>query len=272
MGSIYQERLNPDEIQSKLHTTFLGQHIICLDTVDSTNQEARRRAETEEDGTIILSEEQTGGRGRQGRVWISPGGKGIWMSFILKPKITPEKVPQLTLIAASAICLALEGEQISGLQVKWPNDILIDGRKLSGILTEMQSRGNKVEYVVLGIGVNVSLGQEDFPDELQNQASSLYLETGRMWDRASLITAIINNFEPLYREYIEHDKLEKVLDICRQRSAVLGKNILLYDKGSVRSAEALDLGPQGELLVRMDDGQQTAIVSGEISIRISDGI
>lgn len=273
MGSnIYQDRLEPDDIWNSLPATGFVNRIICLDTVDSTNEEAKRRAEAEAEAksecTLILSEEQTAGRGRQGRGWISPKGKGIWLSAILRPQIIPVRVPQLTQIAAAAICLGLERENISGLQVKWPNDILVGGRKLCGILTEMQSRGNKVEHVILGIGVNVNLREEDFPEELKSEATSLYLETGRIWERAPLIAGMIEAFEPLYRKYIDDNDMQEAIDICRQRSAVLGKRVLLHERGLVRSAQALNLGPQGELLVRLEDGQITPIVSGEISVRV----
>ena len=134
-------------------TSLPGPKIICLDVVDSTNSEARRRAPQETHGTIILSEEQTAGRGRQGRSWLSPRGKGIWMSLILKPDITAEKVPQFTQIAAAALCQALENKGLKSLEIKWPNDILVNSKKISGILTEMQSKGNAVEHVILGIEI-----------------------------------------------------------------------------------------------------------------------
>lgn len=257
-------RLIDKDIQKHLTTSILGQEISCLDSVDSTNSEAKRRALEVKDGTIILSEEQTAGRGRQGRSWLSPRGKGIWMSIILKPDLTAEKVPQITQIAAAALCLVLEKKGILGVEVKWPNDILIDGKKLSGILTEMQSKGDSVDHVILGIGLNTNMTNQDFPEELQNQATSLYMETGISWERPALIADIINSFEPLYKQYVEYGDLSQTLDICRKKSAVIGTSVILHNKGKDQEAEVLDLGPNGELYVRLVNGEILNIVSGEI--------
>ncbi len=259
--------LNQQAIQNHLTASILGQKIICLDIVDSTNSEAKRQATEATEGTIILSEEQTSGKGRQGRDWISPRGKGIWLSLILKPNIQAHKVPQITQIAAAALYLALEQKGISKVEIKWPNDILIDGRKLSGILTEMQSRGSIVDHVVLGIGLNVNMDQHDFPEELQCQATSLFLETGEVWDRSQLIADIINTFEPLYNQYVRNGDLSPIIDICREKSALTGRQVILHEKGLELQAEVLDLGPNGELVVRMADGQKRFIVSGEVSVR-----
>lgn len=260
-------KLNQEDILSHLTTSILGREIICLDMVDSTNSEARRRATEAAEGTIILSEEQTAGKGRQGRQWVSPRGKGIWLSLILKPEIQAHKVPQFTQIAAAAVCLALEQRGITKVEIKWPNDILVNGRKLSGILTEMQSKGKTVDHVVLGIGLNVNMNQQDFPQELQNQATSLFLETGKVWKRSQLIAEIINAFEPLYNLYVRDGDLIPTLDICRENSAVIGFRVLLHEKGVEREVEVLDLGPEGELIVRMADGEKVSIVSGEVSVR-----
>lgn len=260
--------LNQKDILKHLTTSILGRQIICLDSVDSTNSEAKRRAPERSEGTIILSEEQTAGKGRQGRQWTSPRGKGIWLSLILKPDIDSQKVPQFTQIAAAAICMALEKKGIIKIEIKWPNDILVKGRKFCGILTEMQSRGKTVDHVVLGIGLNVNMNRQDFPEELQHQATSLFLETGQIWERPQLIAEIINEFEPLYSQYVSSGDLTSTLDICRQRSAVIGKRVILYHKGVDQEAEALDMGPEGELIVRMADGKIISLVSGEISLRV----
>ncbi len=257
-----------EDIQKNLTTALLGRKVIFLDRVDSTNSEARRRAPGETEGTIILSEEQTAGKGRQGRQWVSPRGKGIWLSLILKPEIQAHKVPQFTQIAAAALCLALEQKGITKLEIKWPNDILVNGRKLSGILTEMQSRAKAVDHVVLGIGLNVNMDRQDFPEELQHQATSLFLETEKVWDRSQLIAGIVNAFEPLYNQYVRDGDLSPTLDICRERSAVIGRHVLLYEKGVEREGEVLDLGSEGELIVKMDDGKKKSIVSGEVSLRV----
>jgi BirA family biotin operon repressor/biotin-[acetyl-CoA-carboxylase] ligase len=260
--------LKSDDISRHIRTAVLGRKIICLPTVDSTNKECRRRAFDEEEGTVIISEEQTGGKGRLGRGWCSPGYKGIWMSLLLKPDIPGERVPQITQIGAAALCLALEMKGINRAEIKWPNDILIDGKKVSGILTETQAKGERTEYVILGIGLNVNLAESDFLLELRSKATSLYLVSGRLWDRAELAAEIINAFEPLYLKYVRDNDLSHTLEVCRQRSAVIGKSVLLIKGGVSQPAQVLDLGSQGELIVRMADGQEERLVSGELSLQI----
>ncbi|KUO59506.1 MAG: hypothetical protein APF84_19590 [Gracilibacter sp. BRH_c7a] len=260
--------LNQKDIQKHLTTSILGRKIICLDMVNSTNSEAKSRAPEAVEGTIILSEEQTAGRGRHGRQWISPKGKGIWMSLILRPRINAQKVPQITQIAAAALFLALNQMGIKKVEIKWPNDILVNGRKLSGILTEMQSKGNAVDHVILGIGLNVNMNRQDFPEDLQQQATSLYLETGKVWGRSQLIAEIINAFEPLYMQYVKAGDLSSTLNICKEESAVIGARVLLHNQNLEQEAEVLDLGPEGELIVRTADGTITSIVTGEVSLRV----
>jgi len=264
-------KLSPGKIEQSIQTKFIGRKIIYLDTIDSTNSEGKRRSSTEVEGTVILSEIQTAGRGRLGREWISPKSKGIWMSILLKPKLSSEKIPQLTLVGAAAVCMALESvdHSLSGkVQIKWPNDILLAQRKLGGILTEMQVSGDKVQSVVLGIGLNVNLEKTDFPEELELCATSLSLQTGIIYERELLIAELLYSFEQLYSEFLNYGELGQSLDICRQRSAVICKQVLLLDKGIRQEAEVLDLGPQGELVVRLSNGDITSIVSGEISLRI----
>jgi len=261
-------------INNYLMTKWLGQKIIFLDTIDSTNTECKKRSLTENQGTVILSEEQTAGRGRLGREWISPKGKGIWMSLLLKPDLPPDKIPQTTLVAAASVCTALEAELAElkefslQVEVKWPNDILLAGRKAGGILTEMQVSGENVQSVIVGIGLDVNLSEEDFPPMLRDQATSLFLATGRVWERERLIAGVLNSFESLYDKFIQAGELGEALTICRLKSAVIGRHVVLANNGTEQRAEVLDLGPQGELLVRLENGMVSSVVSGEISLKL----
>jgi BirA family biotin operon repressor/biotin-[acetyl-CoA-carboxylase] ligase len=153
-------------INQSLLTGWLGHKIIYLPTIDSTNTECKRRSLTENEGLVVLSEEQTAGKGQLGRDWVSSKGKGVWMSLLLKPDLPPDKIPPLTLVAAASICTALEAESREfSLQVavKWPNDILLEGKKAAGILTEMQAGAGKVQSVIVGIGLNVNHNRDDSP-------------------------------------------------------------------------------------------------------------
>jgi len=285
------ETLSLSKINYFLKTKTLGQKIISFTTVDSTNSEAKRRSADEPEGAVLLSEVQTAGRGRLGRQWLSPGGN-IWLTVLLKPELPATKIPSLTSVAAAAVCLALEQLRPSiadRLQIKWPNDILLNGRKIGGILTEMQVSAAKVQAVILGIGLNVNLKAEDFPEEIRSLASSIYLETGEIPSREQLIASILNSLEHLYFKFLEDD-LSETLAVCRRKSAVLGRKIILIDhsgkptssgklersgspssqrpSGQIREAEALDLGSNGELLIRYENGEKASIISGEISLRL----
>ncbi|NBJ14300.1 MAG: biotin--[acetyl-CoA-carboxylase] ligase [Dehalobacter sp. 4CP] len=270
------ESLSPEKITRYLRTTFLGRKILCFDVLGSTNCEAARRALAEEEGTVIISEQQTTGRGRFGRKWQSPGGKGIWMSIILKPQLPPDVIPQLTLAGAAAVCLAVDEAAISfpgrGITIKWPNDLFLNGKKAGGILTEMSVSSRRTPVVVIGIGLNVNLAETDFPDELKSTATSLRLETGREHDRTRLTAGILNGFEPLYLEYLSTVDLGRTLTICRERSEVIGRKVVLENReGPVQTAEVIDLGPKGELVVRLaQTGEIKAIISGEISVVLHD--
>ncbi len=264
--------LNHDDIVRCLQTKTIGHPIHCLQTIDSTNNECKRRALDEQEGMVVVSEHQTAGRGRLGRQWISPKAKGIWMSILLKPDIPSAHIPQLTSVAAATVCLALEKEYLAlqdKVEIKWPNDILIRGRKVGGILTEMQISGDHVHSVVLGIGLNVSLEMADFPEELRSIATSLSQETGMHLCRERIIAGILNSFESLYVEFLRDKSLGQTLTICRQKSAVIGKEVTLLNQGVGRQAMAMDIGSQGELLVRLDDGQVISVISGEISLRLT---
>jgi len=263
-------RISPAKITEKLQTKVIGHTLYYLDTIDSTNSECRRRSASENEGMVILSEQQTAGKGRMGRIWVSPEGKGIWMSLLLKPTLPSDMIPQLTLIGAAALCLAVEKIETNlknKVTIKWPNDIVIQGKKVGGILTEMQMSGGKVESVVLGIGLNVNLLSTDFPEPLTSLATSLFLETGKTIQREALVAEILNSFEKLYVQFLEEGNLGKSLAICRQRSSVIGKTVQLLEKGVENQAEVLDLGPRGELIVKWDNGEITPIVSGEVSLR-----
>ncbi|RNC28620.1 MAG: Bifunctional ligase/repressor BirA [Candidatus Dichloromethanomonas elyunquensis] len=265
-----QLRLDPDRIVKFLQTKTLGREIVRLDSVDSTNSECKRRS-SEKEGLLVLSEEQTAGRGRFGRTWASPKGKGIWMSLLLKPDLPLPNIPQLTLVGAAAVYRGLEKEAdyFSGqIKIKWPNDIWISNKKIGGILTEMQTGAGSVQSVILGIGLNINLAKEDFPPELRTAATSLFLEKGELFEREIIIANILNEFERFYLEFLVQRKLGEALTVCRENSAVIGKKVKVSDQEMGIEARVIDLGPQGELLVKMNNGKLASIISGEISLQI----
>lgn len=256
------ETLSREGILLELRDTALIHDVVSLKTVDSTNRYARQ---IEGDGVLVISEEQTGGRGRLGRHWTSPAGEGLWFSLVLRPELDPMQAAAVTQIAASAVWQGIM--EVTGIEaeIKWPNDILIGGRKVCGILTEMNAELGAIERLVVGIGINVNL--PTLPEELRETATSLLLETGRPWSRKAILSAVIRAFETDFRAYVADGLLNSVIARCREHSSLIGKPIRILTGSREEYGEALDLTDTGELLVRREDGTVAPLISGEISVR-----
>ena len=256
-----------EEIKNFLNTEYIGRNIIYYDSIGSTNSKAKELAELgQEHGTVVISEEQTNGRGRLGRNWVSPKYKGIWMSIILRPNIITENISQITLLGAAAVQKAIMKMGIK-TSIKWPNDIVLNSRKVCGILTEMSGEVDHINYLVMGIGINVNFEEEDFPEELKDIATSLTLESGKYMDRKRLLSNVLNTFEVLYNDFVKNGDIEETIDICRKNSILIGKEIQLVNRGKVTTAKAIDISDQGELVIENCHGMVENIVSGEVSIR-----
>ncbi|MCF6464482.1 biotin--[acetyl-CoA-carboxylase] ligase [Clostridium sp. Cult2] len=262
--------LTLEEIEEYLDTDFIGRNIYYFDSLSSTNIKAKEMAMKEREGTIIIAEEQTEGKGRLGRDWTSPKGKGIWMSIILKPQISPSEVAKITLIGAAAVNQGLKDIGIESY-IKWPNDIVIHGRKVCGILTEMSCELNMINYVVMGIGINVNLGKEDFGEELIDKATSLKDITGTKINRKVLLAKVLNHFEGLYLPFIELGDISKSIHISRRKSIVIGNEVKIIRGDTEKIARAIDIDENGKLLVQYKDGEKEKIFSGEVSIRGFEG-
>jgi len=255
-----------EEIKDFLSTKYIGKNIIYYDSIGSTNSIAKKLAESgEKHGTVIISEEQTMGRGRLGRSWISPKYKGIWMSIILRPNVVTENISQITLIGAAAVQKAIMKMGIK-TSIKWPNDIVLNSRKVCGILTEMSGEIDHINYLVMGIGINVNLEIEDIPQELKNVATSLKIEKNEYMDRKLLIANVLNNFEQLYNDFAQSGNISETIEICRENSMLIGKEIQLINRGKVTKAKAIDISDSGELIIENYQGALEYIVSGEVSI------
>ncbi|MCI6459365.1 MAG: biotin--[acetyl-CoA-carboxylase] ligase [Clostridium sp.] len=255
--------LNPQNIYRNLKTKFIGKNVLHFETIDSTNDYAKKIGNELRDGSVIISEEQTKGKGRLGRVWESKAGEGIWMSIILKPNIIPNKAPFITLIAGASIVKALNILGVDA-KIKWPNDITINNKKLSGILTELSAEIERVNYIVVGIGMNVK--DTDFEEELQDKATSLYKENYNV-SRIDIVKEILCQFEKLYLDYIEKDDKKEVLDICRQYSAIINKEIYVIKNDQKELVDCIGINEEGNLIIKNKDGKLEEIMSGEVSIR-----
>ena len=259
--------LLPSEIQIGLDTQIIGKEMHYHPSVDSTNRVAKALAYNgAADGAIVVAEEQTGGKGRLNRNFYSPRGKGIWFSVILRPNLLPKDAPKCTLMAAVAIAEAMKRFNLKA-DIKWPNDIMFNGRKLVGILTEMTGEIGKITYLVVGVGINVNISRKEFPEELRNIAASLSEMSGEEISRVKFFRAVLEEFDKLYREVTVAD-FDKVIQRWKEYNITLGKNIKVISAidGKSFTGKAVDLNADGALVVETEQGLDT-VYAGDVSIR-----
>lgn len=252
-------------LQQEASASGWGGHIHILSTVASTQEEAKRLAEEgAPEGTAVLAEEQTGGRGRQGKKWHSPFGKGVWMSVILRPEMPLMATPHLTLMAGVAVCRAIR--RVSGVEagIKWPNDLLAGNRKICGILVESSLRENKLAYCIAGIGISVNLTEEDYPDFLNGVGTSLLIERGGdPVDRSVIAGVVLSELESLYAFYLEHG-FSAVARLWEALSVTIGRQVARETPQGRVEGIATGLDDNGGLLVMNRCGEIETVSSGEI--------
>lgn len=258
------------ELEKYLNTGFIGRKLHYFGSLPSTNIEARKIAKESPEGTIVLSEGQTSGKGRLGRSWVSPKGKGIWMSMILKPNVEAKKVASISLVAAAAVSVALKDIGIES-GIKWPNDILVDGKKVAGILSEASFQGNNVDYVVVGIGINVNLEEDDFPETLKEKASSLKIIEGQDINKVKLLALVLNHFEKLYQSFMVGGDLSETIEIVREGSVLKDKQVKILGTSSEKTARVQGIDGEGKLVVKYENGSVENLAYGEVSVRGLDG-
>lgn len=255
-----------EEIKSILDTEWIAHDILYFDSIDSTNNEIKRQAEAGAgEGLLVISERQTAGRGRRGRTWESPAGSGIWMSFLLKPEISPEKAPMITIIAAMACAKVINS--VTGLRagIKWPNDIVVNGRKLTGILTEMSAEPECVNYVVVGIGINANMTV--FPEDICATATSLAIESGHKVSRSALVAGFFKCFEQYYGIFIKSGNLSGLRAEYEAELVNMNNQVAIISPEGELRRKAVGINDDGELLVQDDEGNVTPVRSGEVSVR-----
>jgi len=258
--------LRPEEVCPRLTTQILGGEIHYFTEISSTNNEAKKRAiDGCPEGTLVITEAQLGGRGRLSRGWFSPEAKGIWFSVVLRPPFPPQEAPKCTLMAAVALNRAIR--DITGIRcgIKWPNDILCNGRKLVGILTEMSAEMDAINYIVIGMGINVNIDTDEFPPDLKGIASSISMETGAAVSRIDLFIKVLERLEELYLQ-VRTAGFAVVLDAWRQESITLDRmvNVIGLDRSFV--GKAVDIDADGALLVETETGVER-VLAGDVSIR-----
>ncbi|BCB04508.1 biotin--[acetyl-CoA-carboxylase] ligase [Bacillus sp. KH172YL63] len=257
-----------NNIRLGLGTKTLGTVIHYEETVESTQKIAHMLAsDGAVEGTLVIADEQTAGRGRLMREWHSSKGTGIWMSLILKPLLPPQKAPQFTLITAVAVVQAIE--EATGLepQIKWPNDILIDGKKVTGILTELQAESDKINSIIIGIGMNVNQQSEHFPDEIQGIATSLSLEKGEHISRAEVVQKVLERIEALYSLYMK-EGFTPIKLLWESYAISIGKRIRARTINGTIEGRALGITEDGVLKIEDSSGTVHQIYSADIEVNI----
>lgn len=261
------ERITADEIRLGLVTKSFGKNIHYEESVDSTQKIAHRLAnEDAPEGTVIIAEEQVLGRGRMDRKWHSPKYTGVWMSVILRPNIPPQKAPQLTLIAAVAVVQAIEEFTNLTPQIKWPNDILINGKKVTGILTELQADADRITSIIIGIGINVNQQKEDYPEELHNIATSLAIESGKKLQRAELVKILLSKLENLYALYLEKGFYPIKL-LWESYAISIGKIITARTITGSIHGKAMGITEDGVLMIEDEKGKVHHVYSADIELK-----
>jgi len=266
----YQLLFTPDilsvnELESIRKTTWIGKKIHYFESIDSTNNSAKKMAEEgAEHGTLLVADEQTSGRGRRGHAWASPKGSSIYMSLILKPEIEPNNASMLTLVMALAVVKGIKDSTGLETQIKWPNDIVIDGKKVCGILTEMSTQIECINYIVIGAGINVQ--NETFPKEVEDIASSLYLKSGKKQNRASLIESIWEAFEIYYEAYLKTQDMHELVNEYNRNLANMHKQVKVLDPIDTYEGKAMGITEKGELIIDTWESRKL-VSSGEVSVR-----
>ncbi len=261
------DSISAEEIVAALQTERIGQRVVAYDTVESTQKLAHEEASRgAPEGTIVIAEEQTAGKGQLGRAWHSPKGTGIWMSLIVRPAIPIPKAPQLTLLTAVAMAKAIESLLDVNVQIKWPNDLLIGGKKMCGILIQLNAEFDRIHYLVIGMGINVNSVKSDFPPELHEIATSLREASGLAIKRAALIKAFCQFFEKEYDHFLAHG-FDQVRSEWERYSISLGRYVVVRLHNATLEGRAVALDPEGALLVEDAQGQRHKVYSADLEYR-----
>ncbi len=265
-----QDILSQSEIESRMTTEWAGRKVFFFSETGSTNTDAKRFAEMgEPHGTTVVADMQTAGKGRRGRGWQSPAGTSAYFTILLRPDFAPDKASMITLVMALSVAQATEKLTNLDVKIKWPNDIVVNKKKICGILTEMSTTPemNEIQYVVVGVGVNANNTPEHFSEEVRKMATSLKMETGKQISRAVLIEQILTYFEQNYEVF------RKTLDMSGLQAAYqehlinIGAQVRVLDPAGEYTGISKGIDSFGELIVEKDDGESVRVYAGEVSVR-----
>jgi BirA family biotin operon repressor/biotin-[acetyl-CoA-carboxylase] ligase len=258
------DKLILHDIEGDLSTKIVGRNIHLLAEVPSTNSRAMEAAqEGAADGTVVIAETQTGGKGRLGRTWVSPKGN-LYLSVILRPPIPPHKAPLLTLMGAVAAASAIRKQLDVRAEIKWPNDIFVAGRKLGGLLTEMSAEPDRVRFIVLGIGLNVNMELAELPPEIRSLSTTLSAEAGGPVPRTELLRRVLVELDRWYQVFLRNEAL--VLREWETLNMTLGKRVTVVGLGETSEGTAQGIDHDGRLILKLDDGSLRQVAAGDVTI------
>ncbi|MGM0880433.1 MAG: biotin--[acetyl-CoA-carboxylase] ligase [Bacillota bacterium] len=258
------DNLSEAELASRMKSNVFGKEVQLFDSVESTQNIARAAAEEgAPEGTLVIAEQQLNGRGRMGRGWVSPRGKGVWMSMVLRPSLPIYFAPQLTLLTAVALCRSLKRITALPIGIKWPNDLLIEGKKISGILLESAAEDERLTFVIAGIGISVNLEENDYPVELLEKATSLRIAGGQKLDRIDVITDFLQEWEQLYFLYQEQG-FSPIVTLWEALSVSLGKPARLITPQGDIVGVPIGLDDTGAIRIKLADGSVKPVFSAEM--------
>lgn len=259
--------LRAEEIQEQLPTQFLGQgEVLCFDSIDSTNLKAKALAsQGAAEGTVVLAQSQTMGRGRKGRSWSSPCGTGVYLSLILRPDFPPRKATQLTFLTAVAAVKAIEKMGEIDVKIKWPNDLLIGRRKLAGILTEISTDTEAINYAVVGLGININTPSEGYDTAVKSIAVSLQEASGQRHTRLNFVRHYLVEFEKYYHQML-NEGFSTILDLWKKHSNIIGRDVEVSLIDTTLQGVATDIEVDGVLMVTDNKGKTHSVYSGDIKI------
>lgn len=263
------DRLYPEEIRDGLSARIIAGKIYYCDSISSTNDLAKELArQGAGEGSLVVAEEQLGGKGRLGRQWHLPKYKGLSFSLILRPPVEPSEASQVTMMAAVALSAAIKDEFGVAAGIKWPNDLLVDGKKICGILTEMGAEMDRINYLVMGAGINVNQDENDFPEEFRDTATSLKIAAGRVLSRVGLLQACLAEFERWYNVWLTQG-FAPILDKWKEMTVSLNRPVRISTLNQSWEGWAEDVDGDGALLLRRPNGDIMRFVSGEVTLRLA---
>lgn len=256
----------PNELASRMNTKWAGRNLLFFEILDSTNICAKREGEAgAPHGTLVVTESQTAGRGRRGKGWESPRGINIYFTILLRPELAPDRASMLTLVMAHSVARVIRETTSMEARIKWPNDVVVNGKKICGILTELSAEPGYIHHLVIGTGINVGL--QEFPGELAHKAASLEGESGTKISRGLLLAEVMAAFEEDYEAFIRAGDLSPLLETYHKMLVNLDARVCVLDPQGQYTGTSRGINEVGELLVEKDNGQVEQVYAGEVSVR-----